>query len=826
MNGRASGGPAFTFLACSILVLSMLAYPPANAAASSTTSSTTASAPAPLAAPPSALALTVIPPKLPADGGSYPAIVVSLQSSAGKASLALNDTVVFLTSSQESVGTVTGQVTITQGTAFAVANFTTSATPGVTSITASSSGLSAASTQVTTSTPSGFATTLGVIPVPGTQLVNPQGQGTILVETLDSAGYPAKASSDIPVTLSSSDNSVASLPSGSLTLPSGSVLSSVPYEVGVSPGTATITGSASGFNSGSGTVKVQGASPFALSITAQPDPISTSTAGRLVVTLTDSAGDPAPAPTTVSVTISSSNTSVIASTDTATISTGQIYAVAQFTSGAGPGTANLTASSPGLMSAFALVNVVEPVQPSRLSFATAPNPVLANNASYDSVVVMLTDAGGNPALAQSGISVTLTSSDSEVGSVGGSLDIPSGSSYAVASFSSTYFVGSTSLTASAQNLISASTTVSSYGPIPTKVVVQAMPSTLPADGGEYPALEVMLEDANGLPAVAPVGVPVELASSSTGIATVNSTVVITAGQSYVLTDVETTISPGMASITATSSGFQSSSTTFSTTSPAPSQLGVYVAPASGIQALGRGGDAILAVQLQDSTSSPARARQDTQVVVTSSNSSVIAKPIQIEIPAGADYAWTLLSTSQAGSGVLTASTAGLSSGSATISVLSLPVSVTLTSSAPVVAIGSLAVVQLVVEVNGAPLQGANVTLTATSGSMSAANGVTDSSGQFTDTFVASTNGVATITAVVQDAVIGNQTTGTNILVTLPGAAGAGTGTAPAKGLGVLGSILPIVVVLMVVVIIALGARRILKKRTSADEGEEKGSDEA
>ena len=142
------------------------------------------------------------------------------------------------------------------------------------------------------------------------------------------------------------------------------------------------------------------------------------------------------------------------------------------------------------------------------------------------------------------------------------------------------------------------------------------------------------------------------------------------------------------------------------------------------------------------------------------------------------------------------------------------------------AIGTLAVVQLLVEVNGSPLQGANVTLTATSGSMSAANGVTDSSGQFTDTFVPSTNGVATITAVVQDPVIGNQTTGTNILVTLPGAAGAGTGTAPARGLGILGSILPIVVVLVVVVIIALGARRILKRRTSEDEGEEKEPDSA
>jgi len=474
------------------------------------------------------------------------------------------------------------------------------------------------------------------------------------------------------------------------------------------------------------------------------------------------------------------------------------------------------------MSAFALVTVVEPVQPLKLSLAAAPNPVLANNASYDSLVVMLTDASGNPAVAPSAISVTLTSSDSEVGSVSGSLSISSGSSYAVATFSSTYFVGSTSITASAQNLKSATTAVSSFGPIPTKVVVQAMPARLPADGGEYPALEVMLEDANGLPAVAPVGVPVQLASSSTDIAMVNSTVVIAAGQSYVLTDVGTSISPGSASITATSSGFQSSSTAISTTSPAPSQLGVYIAPASGIRSLGRGGDAVLAVQLQDSNSSPARARQDTQVVVTSSNSSMISKPIQLEIPMGADYAWTLLSTSQPGSSVLTASTGGLSSGSANISELSLPVSITLTSSAPIVAVGTPAFVQLVVEVNGSPLQGANVTFTTTSGSMSAADGVTDSSGQFTDTFIPSTNGVAIITALVQDPALGNQTTGTNILVTLPGA--AGTASAPPKGLGIVGSILPIVVVVMVLVIIALGARRMLRKRTSTDEGEERDLD--
>jgi len=822
MNGRPGGLQVITLAAASLLLLSMLALPPAVAASSTTTSTTTsrASTQSPSGTPVS-LVLSVIPPKLPADGGSYPAIVLSLQSSTRSASLAINATVVFLTSSEGGVGSVPSQVTIPTGAGFAVANFTTSTTPGVTSISASSVGLNAASAQVTTVTPSGFATRLSVIPAPGSQLLNPASQGTVLVEALDSAGFPAKASSPIDVSLSSSDNDVASLPTTTLTLAIGSVLSSAPYDVGTAPGTATITGSASGLNSGSGVVSVQGALPFALSVFAEPDPIATSTSGRLVVTLTDSQGRPSPAPLPIAVAISSSNTSVISSDQRTTIGTGQIYAVASYASGATPGTADLTASSPGLESDFAVVTVAEPTLPAKLMLLAAPDPVLADEGSYDSVVVALTDANGNPGVAPSNIPVTLTSSNSAVGSIGGSLTIPSGSSYAVASFTSTFFVGSTFITAIAQNLKSATSTLSSFGPVPTRVVVQALPSTLPADGGRYSALEVMLEGADGEPAVAPVDVPVQLTSSNTDIATANSTVVIGAGQSSVLVDVTTTISPGIANVTATSSGFASSSAGFVTVRPAPSQLGLYAVPASAIQSLGQRGDAIVAVQLQDSVSSPARAPQDTPVVVTSSNGSVMVRPIQLDIPAGADYAWAYVDPLQPGAVVLTASTSGLASGSADLSVVPLPIVLTLTSSAPVVAIGSSATVQLQVDVLGSPVKGANVTLTASPGTMSASNGVTDSTGQFTDTFIPAVDGVAIITALVQDPVFGNQTAGTNILVALAGAAGTGHAS---KGLGTTGLVMVVVLVVVVVVVIGLGARRALKRRSkNPDEDEEEGA---
>jgi hypothetical protein len=128
---------------------------------------------------------------------------------------------------------------------------------------------------------------------------------------------------------------------------------------------------------------------------------------------------------------------------------------------------------------------------------------------------------------------------------------------------------------------------------------------------------------------------------------------------------------------------------------------------------------------------------------------------------------------------------------------------------------------LQIQAFGAPLGGANVTFTVTSGVMSPASGVTDSTGQFTSDFVPEQNGVAIITAVVSSPFLGNQTTGTNILVAPPGGVGIG-GTGTSRGLGALGSLLPIILVVVVIVIVALGARRIVKsRRTSQDEAEEK-----
>src|SRR5271156_4406054 len=90
MRVGARGRIAFTLVSCAMLLLSAQALQ--AMAASSSTTTTTTSAASNAAATPSSLLISVVPPELPADGGTYHAIVISLEGSGGTASLALNYT--------------------------------------------------------------------------------------------------------------------------------------------------------------------------------------------------------------------------------------------------------------------------------------------------------------------------------------------------------------------------------------------------------------------------------------------------------------------------------------------------------------------------------------------------------------------------------------------------------------------------------------------------------------------------------------------------------------------------------------------------------------
>jgi hypothetical protein len=333
----------------------------------------------------------------------------------------------------------------------------------------------------------------------------------------------------------------------------------------------------------------------------------------------------------------------------------------------------------------------------------------------------------------------------------------------------------------------------------------------------------MLVDSNGSPAFAPVGLAVRLASSRTDIASVDSSVVISPGQSYGLTGLVTTLAPGEANFTASSSGYKTSSTIVSTISPAPSRLAIYVSPSGTIQSVGRK-EALLVVQLQDSTGLPARARRDTSIIITASDTTLLGKPSQLMVRTGEDYAFTSLSESNAGSGVLTASASGLISSSTTFSVLPTPLLVNLAASSGPVTQGAPSLIRLTVQFLGAPVNGASVTFSSTLGQTSPSTGFTDQSGQLTTIFMSQQPGLAMVTASVSQALLGNRSVSVSVPITVI-AAGPLNGLSPLTGVFSLLplSYLPLLIFAVVLVILIFGARRTLRKRRNAleenDDGE-------
>ena len=696
---------------------------------------------------PVALSLSTIPSALPADNSTYPAVVVTVVGPNGQPTVALTNINVSLTSSEEYVGKVTANVVIPAGQTYAIASFATTHTAGVTTVTATTTGLRTASTGVTTVIAVGYPTHLVITAVPNTVPASAASTGNLILELEDGVGLPAKAIGDIPISLYSSNTNVVNVTAATTVMKQGEYLIEINYTSGFVPGSAVITASATGFASGIATISVLGSPPLALKLQAQPDLMVactsnvTSCEGRLVVALTDLGGNPTLATRDIQVQIRSSDLKVVNASETATILEGNISAIATFvvvasSVGGTPDQATITASSPGLQSSSASVSIYNPtiinssvctsgpLTTCQLAIFEGPNPVLADHRSYSSVVVALQDPGGAPAVNDSGpTEVTLTSSVTGVGNFTSiKFAIPEGRNWASVTFTSTYQVGTTVLTASAQNILAVQTSLNTYGAIPSQVVISTISTPLPADGATHPALELSLEDAFGSPAIAAFDIPVSLSSSQAGIVSV-SDAVIPAGRTFAVVNVTAGILQGTANLTALvssfTSGYASSSVKLATVIPAPSSLSA-VAPNDDTIMLTPNASqqfALLAVQLQNSLNNPARARAPMNISVTSSNSTVISKVLTATIGVGQDYALITLAAKVPGKTTLTLSTPGLSIASLSITFLPYPGVETITGGPATIFTNQTAVISVNLALDGVPLVGAPVYWKASSGGL-------------------------------------------------------------------------------------------------------------
>jgi hypothetical protein len=489
-------------------------------------------------------------------------------------------------------------------------------------------------------------------------------------------------------------------------------------------------------------------------------PADNGTYSAVVVSLIDSNGLPSAALSNLTVFLTSSQTNIASVPNNITIPAGSEYVVAKAKTTPTPGTTAITASSHGLASSYAQLTTDTPSGfPSKFKVFVSPSDFL-RRADIGTVRVELLDAAGFPSKAITPVTALLFSSNVSVASLDqGSLTINPGNIYATGTFHSTSSSGQAVITATSTGYGSGYAIVTvvprNYCPSscgPSKLLLKLVPGTLPTDGRTYSALEVGLATNLGEPAISSSNTIVQLSSDTPGVVSVPDFVTIPAGNISVLAPLTTSSLQGIASITASSSSLVPGNLSVRTVIPAPSKLQAYVAPPSSFVS-SAGNSPILVIQLQDSDGNPARARNVTDITVTSSNSSMVKGPLQMSVGVGVDYVLVHLAVSGSGQSVLTASSQGLSSSQVDLQLAKSPLVVQLSAYIPketLYGAGTMfangtAAMTLSVSFLGTPVQNLAVTWTVTGGSVSPNPTRTGSSGTTSTTFTPNSAGTGNIT---------------------------------------------------------------------------------
>jgi hypothetical protein len=497
-----------------------------------------------------------------------------------------------------------------------------------------------------------------------------------------------------------------------------------------------------------------------LSIVPPRLPADGGTYPAVIISLADVASLPTVALENVTVFLASSQTNIASIPDSVTIPAGKEYAIANVTTTSTPGTASITAHAEGLNSPtpLALTTVRPSGYPSKLLVLTSPSTFLPRSDT-GVVRVEVVDDAGLPSKAITSIAVALTSSNASIASLAQtSLTLPAGSIFVDGSFTTTE-PGSAVITATAGGYSSGAALVTVNKPgtcqgsclpseLSLKVVAAGTPGTLPSDGNIYKVLEVGLQTSSGTPVTSSSDTVVQLTSDNPDVVSVPTLVSIPAGSISTITTVATSALAGVVNVTATAAGLVPTAVPLETVIPAPSKLQTYVAPPSTAFS-GIGDYPILVVQLQDSSGNPARARQDTSVVVTSSNSSLLSSFVTLGIPKGSDYVFSYLHTKGVGKSVLTASSQDLASSQSDLVSVPSPLVVELQlTSTPLQFIyeNQTATFQFSVFLEGKPVQGLNVSWAVTGGQITPPFGSTGTSGMTSAIFKPGTYGSYNITA--------------------------------------------------------------------------------
>ena len=391
-------------------------------------------------------------------------------------------------------------------------------------------------------------------------------------------------------------------------------------------------------------------------------PADNRTYEAVFIQLLGSTGLPARAPRDIEVALSSSDASVIRVEGRVIVKAGETYAIAKVSTTYTAGSATITAAATGLGSASATASTVS-LMPTRVVAYALPSTLPADGRRHMALIIQLQDSSGNPVKAPAGgLNVSLYSSNNSICAVDPYVVINEGESYAVASLIPGA-TGSATITPMASGIASSGVTVRVQEPSnqkPAKIKFYTLPSKLPADGRHHRIIAIQLLDAQGRIVRAEFDVKITLSSSNIEVGAVNETVVIGAGETYVIAEFKATFRQGTTKIIAVAPDLQMDQATITTFSLLPAKIVSYCALPS-IPADGRR-HRVLVLQLQDQRGLPAADSRGIEVTLTSSNEHVASVNRTVFIPAKASCVLVdVRSGCIAGSAYITAQATGLSS---------------------------------------------------------------------------------------------------------------------------------------------------------------------
>lgn len=400
----------------------------------------------------------------------------------------------------------------------------------------------------------------------------------IFIQLQDLEGKPARATRDTIISLSSSLIEIGTV-DPTITIRNGETYASATFSTTFTPGVTVITAATTGYEAVQATVTTVGPKPYTIAVYGFPStlPADGRTYEAIMVQLQDSSGSPAKAPNGgTKVTLSCSDTDVGDVTSNVTILEGQTYALANFTTTLNNGEAVITPIASDYTSKATKITTASITVSQQLKISTGPTSVLADNIAYRQIAVQIIDNNGNLGLAPSDILVTIASSDQSIGTTESQIIIPQSRNYALATLTTTYKAGTTTITAAATNFEAASQGITTTGYTASKLVVYCIPSPLPADNGAYQAIQLQLQDLQGRPAKSPADLTVNLFSSQPAVAAVSSTLKISMGDTSTTGALTVTKTSGQTTITAQASSYTTGQATVETSKIDLSPLSVTV----------------------------------------------------------------------------------------------------------------------------------------------------------------------------------------------------------------------------------------------------------